>query len=121
MATTEDTTGYLHKIKYTLLSSSDGVDTEVTTKRYNGIIHSVSFDPDAGGTQPTDQWDVTITDADGFDVLCGNGQNLSNAANTYKTLVNGLGAVKSSLLTCNASGMGEGKGAVVVLYVLIDE
>lgn len=45
-----------------------------------GEIKQVKFVPASGGTQPTDQYDVTLVDADGLDVLNGMGANLSNAA-----------------------------------------
>lgn len=75
------------------------------------------FDPDAAGTQPTDQYDVFVNDADGYDVLGGAGANLSNAANVYKTQNDGL-ACCTSKLTLSVSNAGDSKGGVVILYLL---
>lgn len=42
-------------------------------------ILQVIFIPGAGGTQPSDLYDVTLNDVNGIDVLAGGGANLSNA------------------------------------------
>jgi hypothetical protein len=69
--------------KYTMawVCSAGGAVAEnpVTFKR--GHIHQVKFVPDAGGTQPTDLYDVTLLDAisGGVDYLTGIGADLSNA------------------------------------------
>lgn len=44
-----------------------------------GELVEARFTPGAGGVQPTDLYDLTMTDADGTDVLAGTGANLSNA------------------------------------------
>lgn len=48
-----------------------------------GELVQVRYTPDGGGTQPTDLYDATMTDAQGIDVLGGTGANLSNAASTH--------------------------------------
>jgi hypothetical protein len=47
-----------------------------------GHLKSVRFIPGSGGTQPSDLYDVTLTDSDGVDLLFGEGANLSNATAT---------------------------------------
>jgi hypothetical protein len=42
-----------------------------------GRIQQVRYVPGTGGTQPSDLYDLTLPDADGFDVLTGTGANLS--------------------------------------------
>ena len=64
------------------------------------------------------RFDLVITDGDGVDVLNGLGANLSNAVTTQKSSLDGLGVVKSSLLTCTGSNMGDVKGAQAILYIL---
>ena len=118
MAVTEDRTGYLNKITWTLTSAADGSATSATTYRYNGIVHRAIFKPDSGGTQPTDAWDITITDGDTVDVLTGLGANLTNASTVQKANIDGLGDVKSSLLTANLTNAGDSKGVTVILYIL---
>lgn len=118
MAVTEDNSGKLYKVKFTLTSTTAGTASDVTTGRYNGIVHRVVFVPDAGGTQPTDAWDITIADGDSVDILNGLGANLTNAATVQKANVDGLGDVKSSLLTANLTNAGDSKGVTVILYIL---
>src|SRR5688500_9373489 len=50
--------------------------------KFVGEIVRVTFDPDSGGTQPSDQYDATITDSAGVDILGGQGANLSNVTST---------------------------------------
>ena len=115
----DDTNIYgFQKVKFTWVSATDGTASGATTAKYTGAILRAVFDPDAGGTQPTDQYDITITDANGYDVLNGNGADLSNAANVYVSPIDGLGAVYGSLLTLNVSNAGEAKGGVVELYIV---
>jgi hypothetical protein len=45
-----------------------------------GVLRQYRFIPGTGGNQPTNLYDVTLTDPDGFDVLEGNGANRSNVA-----------------------------------------
>jgi hypothetical protein len=118
MAVSVDNSGYLHKVKFTLLSTTAGSDSEVTTEQFNDMLMRVIITPDGGGTAPSAAWDVTVTDSDGGDVLAGLGANLSETAVTYKSSNDGLGCVKSSALTCSATNMGEGKGATVTLFML---
>jgi hypothetical protein len=49
----------------------------------SGLLWQVKFVPNTGATQPTDNYDVTLTDQDGADMLTvsgvAEGSNLSNA------------------------------------------
>lgn len=118
MAVTEDTTGILYKIKWTLTSAADGSVSSASTKRYNGIVHRLVTIPDGGGTAPTAAWDLTITDGDSVDVLNGLGADRSATATEQKANTDGLGDVKSSLLTANVTNAGNAKGVTVILYIL---
>jgi len=115
MAVTEDRTGYLNKIKWTWTCSSSGAYSEATAYRYNGAIVELVTIPTDG---PTDDYDIAITDADGADVLEGNGANRDTTTTEYKKQSDGLGFVKSSLLTLGITTAGDGKSGVVILYVL---
>jgi len=90
-----------------------GTVTSATTAILNGVIESVTQIP--GGTTPTTLYDVTITDANGVDVLCGLGANLSSAVTTYKTKADGLGAVVNSALTLNVSNAGSAKTGTTII------
>lgn len=48
-----------------------------------GHLQSLKCVPGTGGTQPSDQYDVTLVDANGIDVLNGQGANLSNTTGLY--------------------------------------
>ena len=54
----------------------------------NAQIKQVKYVPGSGGSQPTDLYDITLTDADGLDLLGGTGANLSNAAAALFTDLN---------------------------------
>jgi hypothetical protein len=107
----------IKKITFTWTSSAGGQADAETAEFYTGrVIYAVQI-PDGGGTQPTDQYDVVVTDADGVDVLKGLGANLSNAANTYKADSDGLGAVVESKLTLAVTGAGNAKGGKTILFI----
>lgn len=82
-----------------------------------GQIIAVKFLPSLAGTQPSDQYDVTLLDTDGIDLLGGAGANRSNAAGQ---LLQSDPPVffeggKLDLVIANA---GNAKTGTVVLYVL---
>src|SRR3954469_22197159 len=79
--TTSDLGGGYSKYSIAWLSSAGGAVAEIVASIKRGHIHQVKFIPDAGGTQPTDLYDVTLLDAitGGVDFLTGIGANLSNA------------------------------------------
>lgn len=49
----------------------------------SGLILQVKFMPGSGGTQPTDLYDITLSDEQSVDVLNAQGSNLSNATGLY--------------------------------------
>lgn len=105
------------RILWDWLSTAGGAADLVTTKAYDGLIERAVFIPDGGGAQPTNLYDVTVTDPDGVDVLAGLGADLSNAATVVKTHANGLTAVSGQVLTLNVTNAGNAKGGQVILYL----
>ncbi len=92
-----------------------------------GTIAKVQFKPDAGGTQPTDQYDMTIMDAAGVDILAGQGANLSNT--TATSIVPGVPlkdgtttsttlCVVADALTPSITNAGNAKGGTIIFYTL---
>lgn len=82
-----------------------------------GRLRQVQIVPDAGSTQPTDGYDMTLVDARGIDLLAGFGENLSNALG--KKLLGSPAVIIEPNVTLDlrvASG-GAGKGGTVVLWV----
>lgn len=115
---TEEKWGELHKIVFDWLSDdANGTASGTTTNAYSGILHRVVFFPDPAATQPTNQYDVVLNDADGYDVLAGAGADLSNTLTVHK-LQSVLGSVKADKLTLGVSNAGNVKGGVVTVYVL---
>lgn len=80
--TTADIGGGYAKYTIAWVCSAGGAVSENAVAVQRGHIHQVQFIPDAGGTQPSDQYDATLVDAitGGADFLTGIGANLSNAS-----------------------------------------
>lgn len=114
---TEFTHTPLKKIVFTWTSSAGGAADATTTAYLTGRIVYAAQIPDAGGTQPTNAYDVTVNDADSVDVLAGLGANLSNAASTFKAESDGLGAVVESKLTLAVTNAGNAKGGKTILFI----
>ena len=112
----ETTYTTVKKIYWDWLSTAGGAADLITVNPYDGLIERVAFIPDAAGTQPTNLYDVTITDVDNLDVLAGLGADLSNAATVVKTHADGLTAAVGKL-TLNVTNAGNAKGGVVILYL----
>lgn len=87
-------------------------------KKLKGYLRSFATIPgllgDKATTVPTDQYDITLLDAYGFDVLGGNGANRSSSVEerTYST-----GEVEiDSELTLTISAAGDNKTGRMILY-----
>ena len=70
----------------------------------------------SGVAAPTDDYDITVTDADGHDVLWGAGANRDTADTEYVARAS-LAAVAGSVLTLTVANAGDTKSGVVVLYI----
>lgn len=117
VTTTETRHTSVKRISFDWLSTAAGAADATTTYAYDGLLERVVFDPDGGATQPSDQYDVTLTDPDGNDVLAGLGANLTNAATVVKTHADGLTAVSGQTLTLNVTNGGNAKGGLVIVYL----
>ena len=83
ITTTVSKKNSLVKYKMDWLSDASGdVDVDAIPM-IQGEIQSVHYFPDAGGTQPSDNYDLTMTDSYGVDILTGTGSNLSQTTDTY--------------------------------------
>jgi hypothetical protein len=105
--------GNVSKIKWTWTSSAGGVADLVTSRSYYGEVLALVTDP--GSTAPDDNYDLTITDSEGFDVLQGAGAN-RDTANT-ETAVPTATSVAFGTLTLNVSNAGAAKDGVAILYI----
>lgn len=68
-----------------------------------------------GDNAPTANYDVTITDADGFDILKGQGANRS--ASSTERVTSGFAPVAKTQLTLTVTDFGDAGGGDVYLYV----
>lgn len=69
----------------TLAWTSDAATGDVSgiaSEGVDGELLAVVFTPGSGGVKPDAAYDVTLLDADGFDVLAGKGANLSDVTAT---------------------------------------
>lgn len=111
----EETHGTVKKIIWNWTSTAGGAADLVTTEAYSGRVIGANFVPGAAGDQPTDQYDVTITDEDDQDVLLGTGADRSNAA--ADPVQGDLGCVANDKLTLNVSNAGNAKSGTAYLFI----
>ena len=102
------------KIKFTWQSATDGSGALATAFGYYGEVLALYTDP--GATAPTDNYDITVTDEEGYDVMQGAGANRDTANN--ETAVPTAKSVAFGKLTLNLANCGDAKQGVAILYVL---
>lgn len=105
------------KITFDWLSDdADGTATGATATAIDGDLIGFTTIPDGGGAAPTDNYDVTVTDADGHDILLGAGLNRDTATTEHVTGAS-LAAAAASVLTVNVSNAGNANAGNVILYI----
>lgn len=116
---TEHRLGTVKKITFDWLSDdAAGTATGTTPHAYDGELIRVITDPDGGGTAPDLNYDVTLTDADGHDLLFGAGADRHNVNTEYLYRETpGLGCVAHSRLTLNVAAAGNAKGGLFILWL----
>lgn len=109
--------------KYSIAWTSDA-SGNVTGNAFavrKGELVQAKFVPGAGGTAPTDLYDIVIVDTDAVDVLFGAGANLSGTLASIKSPVvaNNQRYVHdgSQNLDVQVSNAGNAKTGTVVLWV----
>lgn len=111
----EVTHSSIKKITFDWLSSSGGAADATTTEYFDGVFLAVSFEPDSGGTAPSDNYDVVLEDADGRDLLLAQGANLDLAIN--EAVVSRMLPVAKSQITLGVTNAGDAKGGVVTVWL----
>lgn len=105
-------------------SDVDGNATLASGLAVSGRIERVVFDP--GPVAPTADYDATLTDENGIDVLGGQGANLhtTNSSSVCPgvplkdgTTTSVVPVVVDGILTLNVSAAGDTKSGKVVVYV----
>ncbi len=118
---TAATNGRMKTITFSWTSDdTTGAVTGSTTDTINGLVYGLKTNP--GSTAPTDNYDITVTDADGLDVLGGVGADRDTANTEYAAAKDGAGNVVpipvSGVLTINVSNAGNSKVGVATLFYL---
>jgi hypothetical protein len=116
VAASEERFGTVKKVKFVWVSAADGSASGATTYPYSGEILRLVTVPAGAPSVPTDNYDVTVTDEDGTDVLMGAGAN-RDEANTEQVLASSLGCVANDKLTINVTNAGDTKGGTLYLYI----
>ena len=103
-------------IIWSFLSSAGGAASE-QTKKVSGKVKRMVTNPDNVDT-PTANWDLTITDEDGVDILEGEGANRDPAgAGTSEGYAFTISELIASKLTFTVANAGNAKKGVVKLYL----
>jgi hypothetical protein len=92
----------------------EGTASGTTTLSYDGELLGLTTDPGAG--PPTDNYDITIKDSDGDDVLLGAGTNRDTTVTEHVAKAN-LAAVCGSKLTLAVAAAGSATEGKVILYI----
>jgi hypothetical protein len=112
--------GRLGKVVLSWTSHTDGA-VLCTTDTIAGTIARVTFNP--GATAPDDNYDVTLADADGFDVLAGLGANRHTTTTQSLVPFIGNGTVTDremmvqGPLTLTIAAAGSAKIGTITLYL----
>lgn len=104
----------INKIKWTWLSTAGGAADLITPKSYYGEVIALVTDPD-GTAAPTDDYDITITDTEGYDVMQAAGADRDTS--TTETAVPTAKSVAFGQLTLNVTNAGNAKAGVAILYI----
>lgn len=104
------------RYRCTWVSSAGGAVSGTALTLKAGSLIQAELTPDSGGTQPSDQYDLTILDTNGVDVLAGAGANLSNAASAM-VVGTSVWIDQGGSLTITIANAGSAKGGTVVLWL----
>ena len=113
----EEVFGTVKKIGMSWTCDASGaVSGTLTASVYSGELRRLVTVPAAAGSAPTDNYDVTVLDEDGTDVLMGAGAD-RDTANTEQVLASSLGIVANDKLELRVANAGNAKSGTVYLYI----
>lgn len=112
----EETFSTIKKIKFSWTSTAGGLADLQTTEVYSGKILGLTTVPGAGGDAPDPNYDVTLLDEDGVDVLMAGGMN-RHTANTEHVLSASLGAVANDKLHVYIAAAGAANKGTVYIFI----
>lgn len=114
----------IRKVTWDWTSHTDGSVSGVgqTTQRYHGFLISLETDPD-GTDAPTDNYDITLLNEQGTDVLCGAGADRDTANNELTMPLPNSSpnpvALNGTKLDLNVANAGSGKKGRAVATILV--
>lgn len=114
----------IRKIKWAWTATDAGIVaasvvaglTPTTTLKYTGQLARLVTIPAGTTSAPDDNYDVTILDEDGYDVLMSGGLN-RDTANTEQVNASSLGVCLASTLSLRIADAGDANGGTVILYI----
>jgi hypothetical protein len=114
---TEMTHGSVKCVKAAWVSDdATGAVSAKTTRTYDGRCIGLATVPGTVGDQPTDNYDLAVTDANGFDVLLGAGQNRDNV-NTEYVAEASMAGVPGCQITFAITNAGNAKKGTAYLWI----
>lgn len=115
---TEDRRVGLSRIKFAWVGDSNGDASGATTYTYNGQIWQCVTIPGASSLAPDDNYDITLKDDDGVDLLNGLGADRDTANTEVKFKSDGLLSIQSSKMTLAVSNSGDANAGTVIIHLL---
>lgn len=103
----------VNRIVFTWQSDASGDVSGSTSGTYTGEVRRVVTNPDDSAA-PSDNYDITLTSADGSDLLNGNGAN-RDTADTESISPSSI--VFGSAMTLTVANAGDTKAGTVTVYV----
>jgi hypothetical protein len=116
----------VNRVALNWTSDASGVVSGIKTDRLNGALARVVFVPAGAPDAPTDNYDVTLLDGAGVDVLAGRGADLDTATTTHVvpgvSLTDGTTTSVAPVqvddqLELRVSGAGVSKRGSVILFL----
>jgi hypothetical protein len=105
------------RIVFDWTSDAAGAVNGTLSRRLNGYIRAVKTNPD-NTAAPTDLYDITLTDEDGFDVLAGAGANRSTVnTEQIQPTINSQPVAVDSPLELKITNAGNAKKGRLILIL----
>lgn len=113
--------GRVRKLKWTCIADGSGNLTSDPSDPITGLVIGLETDPGTSAA-PTDNYDLTVTNTQGTDVLNGAGADRDATANEWAfPTFNGVPVMiplRETRLTLNGANLGNGGSTVVTLFIL---
>jgi hypothetical protein len=111
--------GDVIKLKFAWVSDdAAGTASGATSFEVVGVPQHFTTVPSGGGTAPTDNYDITLKDEDGIDILNGLGADRSATLTQHKTGNDGLVLTAATALTLAVANAGNSKQGTAYLYLI---